>query len=239
MQGVPSGVTNSELRVRVQSEGALRVLTFPSTQTVWFGRDGACDVVLPSPQVSRRHLSLFVNGEGELVLRDHSTYGSRVNGRPVQRALRPLAPPASIEVGPYRLEVTMEGGQLGVRLLTGSFFSRSLSRLFGSRAHPPARTVGRFLAAAGLGGVALAVGLCAGRDAAHTLPARSSLRDRPCPSAPAGASEPSVLSAARLLHAGERLAAFHVYRALAERADSRAELSIVSELLARELSCQP
>jgi hypothetical protein len=44
--------------------------------------------------------------------------------------------------------------------------------------------------------------------------------------------------AAQLLHAGDRVAALHVYQALAMRDDSRAELSIVAELLARELACR-
>ncbi len=46
-----------------------------------FGRDPACDVVIGSTEVSRKHASLYPTSDGYL-LRDTSTNGVLVNGRP-------------------------------------------------------------------------------------------------------------------------------------------------------------
>jgi predicted component of type VI protein secretion system len=230
MQGVQSGVTNSELRLRVHGECAARAFVFPSSATVWLGRDATCDIVLDSQEVSRRHASLFVK-EGELFVRDHSTYGTRLNGQPVQRAVRGVVPPAVLELGPYRVEVTLASGVLGVRLLADA--PARLSARLGLR------TAGLAL----LSALALAFGLRAGSGQQVAPPlARGVAVQRPCPPPPATASIVASLSvpqAVQLLRAGDRVGAFRAYRALAAADDSRAELSIVAQLLARELACRP
>jgi hypothetical protein len=228
MAGVESGVTNSELRLRVQRERAASSLTFPATQTVWLGRDQTCEVVLDSQEVSRRHLSLFVR-DGELWVRDHSSYGSHVNGQPLQRAVRSVDAPALIQLGPYRVEVTLAAGVLAVRLLSAAPLLRVLS---GARAR------------LAVGGLMLCFACWLSQrfwPAPSSVLPSAAATQTPCPPAPkASAAEhaASPLRAVQLLRAGDRLSALHAYRALAALDDSRAEFSIVAELLARELSCQ-
>lgn len=224
MQGLKSGLTNSELRVRVHRGDAQRVLTFPAQQTVWIGRDATCDVVLSAQDVSRRHASLFMK-EGELFVRDHSSYGTQVDGRPLSRAVRALRPPSALELGPYRLEVTLAGDALQLQV-------RAAER-WGDWWGWRAPLLGLALAALGLW-LLVARGLVAEESAASARPPQ-------CPPAPAsgGDATPTVARAVELLRSGDRLAALHAYRALATRDDSRAEYSIVASLLARELSCRP
>jgi hypothetical protein len=225
MQGLESGLTNSELRVRVHRGDVQRLLTFPAQQTVWIGRDATCDVVLSAQDVSRRHASLFVK-EGELFVRDHSSYGTQVDGRPLSRAVRALRPPSALELGPYRLEVTLAGDALQLQVRAAARWGA----WWGSRA-----LLLGLLALAALGFWVLFVrGLGAGESAA-------SARPLPCPPAPASGRDatPTAAHAVELLRSGDRLAALHAYRALATRDDSRAEYSIVASLLARELSCRP
>lgn len=225
MQGAPSGVTNSELRVRVGSERSACVLSFPTTQTVWLGRDQACDVVLPAQEVSRRHASLFVR-DGQLCVRDHSTYGTQVDGQPLTRGVRELSSPARLGLGPFAVEVTLRAGDVDVKLLRGSRFRALLHARAGSVA------VAVLL-------LWLACALLLSRSEAGAPEAQTTARvHNPCP-APAGQGAASLPEAVRLLRAGDRVQALHAYRALAARDDSRAELSIVAELLARELACQP
>lgn len=230
MQGVQSGVTSSALRVCVQHEGATRVLSFPADQTVWLGRDETCEVVLPSQEVSRRHVSLFVK-QGELFVRDHSTYGTRVNDQPVQRSVRSVPSPALLELGPYRVEVALDQELVYVRLLADAVVWPARFRV-----HAQVLALG-FVACVAF--TVASVRFSRGREPAAQIAAAA---HQPCP-APVGAAgvdaAPTLERAVQLLRAGDRVAALHAYRALAARDDSRAELSIVAALLARELSCQP
>jgi hypothetical protein len=230
MQGVQSGMTNNALRVCVQHDGATRVLSFPADQTVWLGRDETCDVVLCAQEVSRRHVSLFVK-HGELFVRDHSTYGTRINDQPVQHSVRSAPSPALLELGPYRVEVTLDQELVYVRLLANA-------AVWQTRFRAHARVLTLALVACVAFGLAY---VRFSRGHGPTTPQVPLAANRPCP-APAGTAgeaEPTVLHAVQLLRAGDRMAALHAYRALAARDDSRAELSIVAALLARELSCQP
>ncbi len=71
---------------------------------VTLGRSEGCDVVLPHPLVSRRHLTLHVNPGGGIELEDHSTNGSVLNGeRLVGRAV--LRAGDRLAVGPFEFEV--------------------------------------------------------------------------------------------------------------------------------------
>jgi FHA domain len=229
MQGLSSGVTNSELRVRVESQRAPRTLRFAATQTVWLGRDHACEVALPCQEISRRHASLFVR-DGQLCVRDHSTYGTRLNGQPLSRALRLVSSPALLMLGPYRIEVTLGEGALAldVRLLEAAPHGRA------GMAARVSLAIAALLASLLL--AALWLRFAREQALVELAPA---VAQRPCPRATDGQPDTSVLRAVQLLRAGDRVAALQAYRTLAARDDSRAELSIVAELLARELSCQP
>jgi pSer/pThr/pTyr-binding forkhead associated (FHA) protein len=205
---------------------AQRVLTFPAQQTVWIGRDATCEVVLSAQDVSRRHASLFVK-EGQLFVRDHSSYGMQVDGRPLSRAVRALRPPSALELGPYRLEVTLAGDALQLRV-------RAAAR-WGTWRRWRAPLLG-LLVLTVLGSWVLLVREPAADESA------ASARQVQCPPAPAPSGSdatPTVAHAVELLRSGDRLAALHAYRALATRDDTRAEYSIVASLLARELSCRP
>lgn len=71
---------------------------------VTIGRSENCDVVLPHPLVSRRHLTLHVNPGGGIEVEDHSTNGSVLNGeRLVGRAT--LRAGDRLAVGPFEFEV--------------------------------------------------------------------------------------------------------------------------------------
>jgi len=76
---------------------------------VMVGRDRWCHVRLNSPQVSRRHCSLTVDGDGVLVLDLGSTNGTRINGRRVGQAL--LHPGDELWIAHYRfhLRYDLEG----------------------------------------------------------------------------------------------------------------------------------
>jgi pilus assembly protein CpaF len=71
------------------------------------GRDAACDVALPSATVSRRHLSLFLR-EGRLMVRDHSSNGTQVDGAKLHLAVRELGRSAALQVGPYAIALTLQ-----------------------------------------------------------------------------------------------------------------------------------
>lgn len=62
-----------------------------------FGRDPSCDVVVASSQVSRRHATVAVHGDGYL-LTDTSTNGVRVNGELVDGS-RPLSRGDVLKIG--------------------------------------------------------------------------------------------------------------------------------------------
>ena len=47
-----------------------RVELEASEQPIWLGRDASCEVVLAAPQVSRKHISLRLNGR-HLQVEDH------------------------------------------------------------------------------------------------------------------------------------------------------------------------
>lgn len=52
------------------------------------GRDQACDIFVPDPHISRKHLSLDVVGDGTLTVIDlGSTNGMVVNGKRVPSAI--------------------------------------------------------------------------------------------------------------------------------------------------------
>ncbi|MDB4977545.1 MAG: Type secretion system hydrolase TadA/VirB11/CpaF, TadA subfamily [Myxococcaceae bacterium] len=96
------------LHVHVSASGIDERMSVPLDRTLELGRDADCDVALPSATVSRKHLSLFLR-QGRLVVRDHSSNGTRVNGEPLHLALRELEGRAALEVGPYTIALQLDG----------------------------------------------------------------------------------------------------------------------------------
>ncbi|HEU4583170.1 MAG TPA: ATPase, T2SS/T4P/T4SS family [Polyangiaceae bacterium] len=81
-------------------------------QPIWLGRDASCEVVLPAPQVSRKHISLRLNGR-QLLVEDHSANGTRVDDSVLRGESRRLHPGRCImRLGPYSVsfEVPENGG---------------------------------------------------------------------------------------------------------------------------------
>jgi pSer/pThr/pTyr-binding forkhead associated (FHA) protein len=62
------------------------------------GRDQSCDVFVPDPHISRKHLSIDVVGDGTITIIDlGSTNGMTINGERVPSAI--LHPGESFTVG--------------------------------------------------------------------------------------------------------------------------------------------
>jgi pSer/pThr/pTyr-binding forkhead associated (FHA) protein len=67
---------------------------------IWLGRDPVCDLVLADSSVSRKHLRIE-GGSSEVDVIDDSANGTVINGEVVRGARRRVAPPASLQVGPF------------------------------------------------------------------------------------------------------------------------------------------
>lgn len=91
--------------VRVRSpDGELSELVVPIEDSLLVGRDAACDVVLPSPAVSRFHLEVEWHVDG-LRLTDRSSNGTLAGDLRVHRATATVPPHVGLQVGPYTLRV--------------------------------------------------------------------------------------------------------------------------------------
>ncbi len=92
--------------VRLQGpDGAQSELEVPSAGLLTVGRDPTCDVVLPSPSVSRFHLRIERDTSG-LRITDQSSNGTLAGDVRVHEATATVPTHAPICVGPYRLRVT-------------------------------------------------------------------------------------------------------------------------------------
>ncbi len=67
------------------------------------GRSDACDLALPSDDVSRVHCHIDLDDIGRIEVTDRSRHGTRVNGRAVTTAV--VVPGDVLDVGGFRLEV--------------------------------------------------------------------------------------------------------------------------------------
>ena len=74
---------------------------------LWIGRDGQCQLVLDSPSVSRRHLSLQPV-PGGLRVSDCSANGTLVNDELLKKSSRTVPSGCRLGVGPYLLQVSSE-----------------------------------------------------------------------------------------------------------------------------------
>lgn len=215
-----------KLRFQIEGEGTSRSLTLPASLVVWLGRDADCQVVLAAQQVSRKHLSIFAS-RGRLYVRDQSAYGTRVDGQLVHGAVRRLPATALLELGPYKVQVSVTGPSFAaVQLGAHRVRAAALAAALGVAAL--ALTLGlTWLARRAPAQPPLAAAACAVEvSEVALLPPRSSL------------PEPvSVLHAVQLLRAQQKPEALALYRALSARDDSPAPLSVVAGLLAYELSC--
>jgi pilus assembly protein CpaF len=95
------------LRMTIElADGTVEALTVHETGPVTIGRDPSCHVVLPSPDVSRRHLTIG-HGNGSYTITDASANGTMVGESHVHR--NTIAAPGGLplRVGPYviRLDV--------------------------------------------------------------------------------------------------------------------------------------
>jgi pilus assembly protein CpaF len=85
-----------------------------SEQPIWLGRDATCQVVLQAPQVSRKHISLRLNGR-HLQVEDHSANGTRVDDSVLRSEARRLNPGRCVmRLGPYTVSFEVpDTGQSG------------------------------------------------------------------------------------------------------------------------------
>ena len=82
------------------SDGTAESLTVPETGPVVIGRDPSCHVVLPSPDVSRRHLTVE-KGPAGYRLTDASANGTLVGEGHLHRSTCDAPGGIPLRVGPY------------------------------------------------------------------------------------------------------------------------------------------
>lgn len=82
----------------------------PSGGEISIGRDEGCTVVLASPDISRRHVTIFVQPNG-IVTRDSSSNGTQVGNQRVFRSDLAVPFGTPIQVGPYVIRVVKQGAQ--------------------------------------------------------------------------------------------------------------------------------
>lgn len=93
------------LMVSVRSpDGSSREVELADSDALTVGRDASCDVVLPSPAVSRVHLRIERAGEGARVI-DRSSNGSFLDGRLISDSPTAFVTGQELHVGPYVLSV--------------------------------------------------------------------------------------------------------------------------------------
>jgi len=88
------------------ADGGMERLRIDEVGPVFIGRDASCHVVLPSPDVSRRHVALKAE-DGRVRLTDKSANGTFVGerGKRVHNTTVIIGPGVPFRVGPYNLQV--------------------------------------------------------------------------------------------------------------------------------------
>ncbi|MDP3215949.1 MAG: FHA domain-containing protein, partial [Deltaproteobacteria bacterium] len=79
----------------------------PSGGEISIGRDETCTVVLASPDISRRHVSVMIQSSA-IVVRDSSSNGTQVGSQRVFRSEIPVPFGTPIMVGPYVIRVVRQ-----------------------------------------------------------------------------------------------------------------------------------
>lgn len=82
----------------------------PTGGEISIGRDEACTVVLASPDISRRHVTVFIQPTA-IVVRDSSSNGTQVGNQRVFRSDLAVPFGTPIQVGPYVIRVVRQGAQ--------------------------------------------------------------------------------------------------------------------------------
>jgi pilus assembly protein CpaF len=82
----------------------------PTGGEISIGRDESCTVVLASPDISRRHVTIFVQ-PNNIVTRDSSSNGTQVGNQRVFRSDLAVPFGTPIQVGPYVIRVVKQGAQ--------------------------------------------------------------------------------------------------------------------------------
>ena len=103
--GGDGGDQRFELLVRTPN-GQIEHLVRHGPSTI-IGRDASCDVVLPSPEVSRRHLTLAWEPKG-IRITDTSANGTKLNGALLHNATALLAQSTPIAIGPFEVQVKLQ-----------------------------------------------------------------------------------------------------------------------------------
>ena len=109
-------------------------------QPIWLGRDASCEVVLAAPQVSRKHISLRLNGR-QLLVEDHSANGTRVDDSVLRGESRRLqAGRCTMRLGPFTVsfEVPDSAGHSATPATGPSGGSREGSKAPRARESAPA-----------------------------------------------------------------------------------------------------
>ena len=60
-------------------------------RTIRIGRNANNDIVYSDPSVSGNHADLTISDDGQLILTDHSTNGTFVNGQPLRQSSQPVS----------------------------------------------------------------------------------------------------------------------------------------------------
>lgn len=110
-------VANADTRLLTSGESlAISLQPRRAGPEVKLGRDASCDLVIDDATLSRVHLVFRHEAGGRWTVRDAgSRNGSRLDGRPLRDAARPLAPGSVLEAGAVRLSFLDPAG-LWVRL---------------------------------------------------------------------------------------------------------------------------
>jgi pilus assembly protein CpaF len=123
----------------------------PSTGEISIGRDETCTVVLASPDISRRHVTITVQPAG-IAVRDSSSNGTQVGTQRVFRTEANVAFGTGIQVGPYLIRVVRQGAAAAPPMPPGGP-PPGLPPIPGGRAGGPTMAPGGSLA--GLGGAGM------------------------------------------------------------------------------------
>lgn len=92
-------------------DGTVESLTVDVAGPVTIGRDPTCHVVLPSPDVSRRHLSIEPLPNGLFVVTDSSANGTMVGNQRVRQQGVQVPANVPMRVGPYIVRPVLSPGQ--------------------------------------------------------------------------------------------------------------------------------
>ncbi len=82
-------------------DGTVEQLSVDVQGPVTIGRDPSCHVVLPSPDVSRRHLSVEASANGTFLVTDSSANGTMVGNQRVRQTTVQVPANVPMRVGPY------------------------------------------------------------------------------------------------------------------------------------------